>query len=271
MRTGRPRRLALLFAIAILGWSFLAYAILPFGWRHFEREAALANREMLTRTSQGIEGDPINIGLVGTEAELLCVLHAAGWSAANPVTLASSLKIIGSVVFDRPYLSAPVSPLFYEGRQEDLAFQQAAGRSADSRHHMRLWHVLDSGSSVRPVWLGAATFDRSVGLSHYTLQVTHHIAPDIDAERQFVLQTLSAVGSVKNTFEISGVGPAVRNRNGNGDRYFTDGEILFMDLVPDCRLVSRLEPAVLPNPPLVDMKNGLWSWLRPLLNETDPP
>jgi hypothetical protein len=32
-------------------------------------------------------------------------------------------------------------------------------------------------------WLGAATFDTRVGFSHTTGQVTHHIGPDVDAER----------------------------------------------------------------------------------------
>ena len=39
------------------------------------------------------------------------------------------------------------------------------------------------GQEKRPVWLGAATFDRSVGVSHYTGAITHHIDADIDAER----------------------------------------------------------------------------------------
>jgi LssY C-terminus len=37
---------------------------------------------------------------------------------------------------------------------------------------------------------GSATFDRGVGLSRYTGQVTHHIAPDIDAERDALTDDL---------------------------------------------------------------------------------
>ena len=61
---------------------------------------------------------------------MLCAMHAAGWQPADPVTLRSSVKIIGSVVLDRPYLEAPVSPLFYENRRQDLAFEKPSGRSA---------------------------------------------------------------------------------------------------------------------------------------------
>jgi hypothetical protein len=44
------------------------------------------------------------------------------------------VEIIGSVLLDRPYKSAPVSPLYFEGRHEDLAFEKADGNSpiADS-------------------------------------------------------------------------------------------------------------------------------------------
>jgi hypothetical protein len=40
--------------------------------------------------------------------------------------------------------------------------------------------LLKEGDEARPVWLGSATFDRDVGFSRYTGQVTHHIAPDIE-------------------------------------------------------------------------------------------
>ena len=61
--------------------------------------------------------------------------------------------------------------------------RKADGTSADHRHHVRFWKVLDQGEEKRPVWLGDATFDRSVGVSHYTGAITHHIDADIDAER----------------------------------------------------------------------------------------
>ena len=36
-------------------------------------------------------------------------------------------------------------------------------------------------------WLAAATYDRSVGLSTLTFQVTHKIDADIDVERDYVV------------------------------------------------------------------------------------
>jgi LssY-like putative type I secretion system component LssY len=147
---------------------------------------------MLTRTAQDIPGDPINVGLIGSKREVLCAMQAAGWYPADPVTLRSSIEIAGSALLDRPYPQAPVSPLFYLGRREDLAFEKPVGESADRRHHVRFWEVLEQGQEKRPVWLGDATYDRGVGVSRYTGAVTHHILADIDAERDLLATDLEA-------------------------------------------------------------------------------
>jgi hypothetical protein len=67
---------------------------------------------MVTQTRQGIPGDPINVGLIGNEKEVLCAMNAAKWYPADPVTFRSSIEIAGSVLLDRPYPDAPVSNLF---------------------------------------------------------------------------------------------------------------------------------------------------------------
>lgn len=180
---------------------------------------------MVTRTAQGIPGDPINVGLIGDRDDIVCAMHTAGWSPAAAISLRSSIGIAGSVIFRRPYRSAPVSNLFYLGRREDLAFEKQVGSSADQRHHVRLWKVLERGSEDRPVWLGDATFDRGVGISHYTGAITHHIAPDIDAERGQFAADLESAGMVTAKYQVTGVGPTLAGRNGGGDPYYTDGEV----------------------------------------------
>jgi hypothetical protein len=241
----------------LIAYGALAYAILPALWRHHEREPGLASLPMVTRTASGIPGDALNVGLVGNKDDVLRAMHAAGWFPADPITLRTSIEIIGSVVLDRPYHDAPVSPLFYEGKKQELAFEKPDGRSADRRHHVRFWQVLDKGTDGRPVWLGSVTFDRGVGLSHDTGQVTHHIAPDIDAERDLLMRDLREAGMVQNFFQISGTGPTLFGRNGGGDPYYTDGEIDIATLVVDG--ARRTEPPeTLPPPPLIALKDQVW-------------
>lgn len=241
----------------LLVYLMLAYLTLPALWRHHEHEPGLASLPMVTRTASGIPGDALNVGLVGSQEDVLRAMHEAGWFPADPITLRTSIRIVDSVLLDRPYRDAPVSSLYYEGRKEQLAFEKPAGRSADRRHHVRLWQVLASGEDGRPVWLGSATFDRGVGLSHDTGQITHHIAPDIDAERDLLMHDLGEAGLVRNFFQISGIGPTLFGRNGEGDPYYTDGEIDVATLVVDG--IRQTEPPVtLPPPPLIALKDNVW-------------
>ena len=246
-----------ILGVFVVVYLVLAYVVLPALWRHHEREPGLAALPMVTRTATGIPGDALNVGLVGGEEDVLRAMQAAGWFPADPVTLRSSLAIVGSVVLDRPYHDAPVSPLYYQGKKEQLAFEKPDGRSPDRRHHVRFWQVLDKGADGRPVWLGAATYDRGVGLSHYTGQLTHHIGPDIDAERDLMMHDLTEAGMLDAVFQISGIGPTLFGRNGGGDPYHTDGEIDVGSLVAN-GVKRTTPPAMLPPPPLIALKDQIW-------------
>jgi LssY C-terminus len=249
---------------AVLIYGAIAYVLLPWAWTHYEHQKGLAGRTMVTRTSQDIPGDAINVGLVATREDVLCAMHAAGWYPADPITFRSSVEIVGSVILRRPYRDAPVSNLYYDGRRQDHAFEKPVGDSADRRHHVRFWQVLQQGEENRPVWLGSATFDRDVGLSQYTGQVTHHIAPDIDAERDGLTSDLKNFKVVEAIYEVSGVGPTFTGRNGEGDRYFTDGEVKISRLVSGCD--RKAETAIeFKSPPLVYLKNETWKALAALL------
>ena len=248
---------AQLFLFVVTAYTLLAYLVLPALWTHYEHQKRLADLPMVTLTAQGIPGDPINVGLVGDTKDVLCAMHAAGWYPADPVTLRSSIEIVGSVLLDRPYRDAPVSTLYYLGRREDLAFEKPVGGSADHRNHVRFWKVLDEGEEKRPVWLGDATFDRSVGVSHYTGAITHHIDADIDAERKLLASDLEAAGMVDAKYQVTGIGPTVAGRNGGGDLYYTDGEVWILRLVEACQ--KRTSPAdIIPSPAATEIKDQIW-------------
>ncbi len=241
----------------VLAYAALAYLALPALWDHYEHQRRLADLPMVTRTAQGIPGDPINVGLIGDKLDVLCAMRAAGWYPADPVTLRSSIEIAGSVLLDRPYHDAPVSPLFYLGRREDFAFEKPAGASADRRHHVRFWKVLDHGQENRPVWLGDATFDRGVGISHYTGAITHHISADIDAERRLLASDLEQARMVDAKYQVTGIGVTLDGRNGGGDSYYTDGEVWILRLVVACQ--KRTTPAeIIPSPLATEIKDQIW-------------
>jgi hypothetical protein len=257
------RRLMAAAIAAVALYLGLAYVLAPFFWRHFEHQPRLAGLEATTRTALGLRGDAINVGLEGSKDDVLCALHAAGWRPADAVTLSSSVRIVGSVLLDRPYLDAPVSPLFYEGGKQDLAFEKPSGTSARTRHHVRFWRALDAGDAGLPVWLGAAVFDDGLGVSHYTGQITHHTAADIDAERDLLMSDLEQAKKVAEIYSVSGVGPTLFARNGGGDPYFTDGDIAFAQLVSGCE-ERQSAPRTLHEAPRIEAKNALFSWAKRL-------
>jgi hypothetical protein len=261
-RFDRRRALAILATVAAV-YLVLAYLAAPLVWRHYERQREIADLGARTVTAQGIPGDVINVGLEGSEADLMCAMAAAGWSPSDPVTLESSMRIAGSVIFHRPYRDAPVSPLFFNGRRQDFAFEQLVGGSARTRHHVRFWKALESGDDGRQVWLGAAIFDDGLGISHYTGQITHHTAPDIDDERDFLIHSLVDAGRVDKTYSVSGIGPTLFGRNGGGDPFYTDGEIAFADIAPECRTREAPPEAQAP-PPRIAAKNVVYAWLAAL-------
>jgi LssY C-terminus len=256
------------FVITLGIWLILAYVLLPMIWRHYEHNPALADAPKTTLTSQGIPGDPLNVGLIGSEEEVVRAMHAAGWSPADPITLKSSVRIATSVVFKRPDPDAPVSGLYLFGRKQDLAFEKPVGGSARHRHHVRFWNWAHGGRAGRPLWIGSITFDNSVGFSHLTGQVTHHIAADIDAERHGLIEDLIAVGWLSRTYQVTGVGATIAGRNGGGDRYYTDGELTIGVLATNGEASRR--PERLANPPAVQIKEQLWSAIGPLLKATSP-
>ncbi len=248
----------------VLVWLVVAYLALPLAWRHHERQPGLADHPMLTATANGIPGDPINVGLVGSREETILAMHAAGWYPADKLTLDAAVKIAGSVVFHRPYRDAPVSTLFYDGRQQDLAFEKPDGTSPDRRHHVRFWQALETGAEGRPVWVGAATFDRGVGLASTTAQITHHIAPDVDAERDLLIGDLSAARVIVTAYQISGAGPTLFGRNGGGDRWYSDGETKLAVIAP-AATVQPAPPQVIDPPAPIDRKATLWEAARSIL------
>jgi hypothetical protein len=259
---GHARHYFVLLAAVIVCYVTVSYLILPATWSRIEHEPGLSARPMLTSTAQGIPGDPINVGLIGTREDVVSAFHASGWYPADSITLRTSLEIMGSVLFDRAYKDAPVSPLFLEGRHQDLAFEKPDGVSADRRQHVRFWLVLARGVEGSPVWLGSATFDKGVTLSRDTGQVTHKIAPNVDEERDQLVGALNQAQMVISIYQMKGIGPTLNGRNGEGDPYYSDGEIWVAKLV---RRGDKADKIAIRQPPpaLIKIKDAVFSWSSP--------
>lgn len=183
---------------------------------------ALARSPRHTTTSRGNQGDAVNVAFIGTEADLHQALAAAGWYVADPVTLETSLRIAADVVLRKPYPHAPVSDLYLWGRRQDAAFEQPVGGSPKQRHHVRFWQSAERDQAGRPLWLGAATFDERVEISRTTGGVTHRISPDIDRERNKLVQDAIRADALDGYYWVEAFHRQAEGRNGGGDPYRTD-------------------------------------------------
>ncbi|MBX3451910.1 MAG: LssY C-terminal domain-containing protein [Planctomycetaceae bacterium] len=221
------RRQATVVFVGILAAYFaIAYGVMPFLWKAYEdHHPALDDLPGITQTSDRHPGDPINVALIGSESDIKEIFKVAGWFPADHLGLRSDIKIAADSVLDRPYDDAPVSNLFYWGRKEDLAFELPSGRSPRHRHHVRFWKSEKLDDQGRPLWAGAVTYDERVGLSHTTGQITHHIAPDVDAERDHLMETLEKTGQLVDVHDIDNFHQVREGRNGGGDLWKTDGKL----------------------------------------------
>ena len=220
-------------AIGLVLYLAIAYVLVPLIWREAEgRHPALDTLPQIARTHDNIPGDPLNIALIGTEATLSRSMLAAGWHPADPLTLESCLRIGADTVFHRPYDDAPVSNLFVWGRKQDLAFEQPVGNDPRKRHHVRFWQSTEKDQQGRPLWIGGATFDHKVGFSHTTGQITHHISPEVDAERDKILDDLKQAGAFSNVKWIDDFHKQLSGHNGGGDPWKTDGRLPVVTLNP---------------------------------------
>jgi LssY C-terminus len=207
--------------------------VLPAWWSRFERRhPALADVPDVTHTGSGIPGDPLNVALVGTEAELERIFTAAGWTRAAALGVRSDLEIAADTVLARPDPNAPVSNLYLFGRREDLAFEQPIGDDPRRRHHVRLWRAPELDRDGRPLWIGAAVRDARVGFSETTGQITHVTAPDVDAERDYLFAALAKTGELVETLHVAEFHAVREGRNGGGDPWRSDGELYLGVLRP---------------------------------------
>lgn len=221
-----------IFAYVVL-WLFSSYLVLPLINKvltnHYLPDYFIGR----SRTSDGLLGDPINLAFIGKKEALIQLFLDSGWTLAEPLSLVSSIRMILSSVLGRTYPSAPVSSLFLFGDKQVLAFEQEIAHNPRKRHHVRIWQTpknwyLPGGKEAD--WLAAATYDRKVGFSAFTGQITHKISSDIDEERDFVLDTFRVANLSLSIENVEHFTTSYHGLNGGGDTIYTDGALPFIKI-----------------------------------------
>lgn len=227
-----------------LVYGIAAYIILPHIVRMCLKVMKRGSVPSFSLTSDGFPGDPVNLALVGTFAELNSAFTRAGWIVADPLGLKSSWRMALAFILNRPYPSAPFSTLYLFGRKQDIGFQKPIDGSPRKRHHIRFWALgLDRAQQAntpqfwlnadRPspdvpaLWVGAGTRDTGLSFTKFTFQFTHSTDDDTNMERDFILRELMKARVIgEPTWHREGE----RINLGTVNHYVTDGEIAVVRL-----------------------------------------
>lgn len=170
-------------------------------------------------------GDPLNLVLVGDTEDMLASLSRAGWSFTHRIDITTVRRMVAAAISGAAYPVAPVSPLYFMGRPQDIALQRARN-TIIQRNHLRLW-LAPFRFDGQPVWVGQVSRDISVKVTLLSPTFTTHVIdPNIDEAREHLLQSLLVSGTVERFAFVAGVPPASPSDphvNLTEDPYFTDG------------------------------------------------
>ena len=160
--------------------------------------------------------------------------------------------------------SRPGQPLFFDGRRQDLAFEKPSRRERfDPSSLCASGRRSKPGDDGRPVWLGAATFDDGLGVSHYTGQITPSRRAGHRRRADLLLADLAAAKKVAATYWVSGVGPTPRSaETATATCYFTDGEIAFARLCAGLRSAGGRAGGACAPPRRIAAKNAVFCVAR---------
>lgn len=170
-------------------------------------------------------GDPLNLVVVGDGLATLFPFVQRGWRFAQRLGIESGAQMAVDFVLGREDDTAPVSPLYVFGRHQDLAIQKARNTISE-RNHLRLW-LTPLTFEGKNVWVGQIS--RDIGVEYTTKSwygTTHKIDPQVDFDREYLLQDLILASAVARFGYVRGVGrssPPDPRTNLTGDPYVTDG------------------------------------------------
>jgi hypothetical protein len=227
--------------IPVIGiWVLSAYFFLPHIHRWFSRIYIPNYFFGRTRTSDGLLGDPVNVAVIGSKKQLIDSMEKSGWAIADELSFKTSLKTVYASLLRKSYSTAPVSSLYLFHKKQELAFQKEINSNPHKRHHVRFWPTpkkwwLPGG--YRADWLGAATYDRKIGFSSLTLQFTHKISENTDEERDYLVSNLVKSNPKIEINTADHFTSGYFDRNGGGDRIYTDGALPFITL--DCKNINN--------------------------------
>ncbi|MEN6474096.1 MAG: LssY C-terminal domain-containing protein [Syntrophaceae bacterium] len=181
---------------------------------------------LYTETLSGYNQEPLSILILAhDDRQLFKAFHQAGWFQADEVDLKSLARAGFYSLMRMNYPTAPIPPSFWDNRVQDFGFERSVTiPTYRRRHHARIWksHVRSQEGQV--MYVGTASLD--IGA---LWGISHKIWPDIDTEREYLLQSLLKTGMVAWYHKVAFVDP-VKGQDINGNLFSTDGDLYLVKL-----------------------------------------
>jgi LssY C-terminus len=178
----------------------------------------------------GNEGDMVNFAMVGTREQVVTAFKAAGWVTVDKSVQDAIVSGLMATLNKESYTAMPMSTLYLFGRPQDMSYARADPLMvAAERHHLRVWKT-DKVIGGRPVWVGSSTHDIGFEKDQRNGKVTHKIDPEIDKERDYLLQSFDAAGVFSSAAYVTPDNPMLEARTATGGSFHSDGRIVVMDL-----------------------------------------
>jgi hypothetical protein len=178
-----------------------------------------------TNADATVQGDPLNLVLVGEIDKIFSAFLDRQWNMTEEVDWGSSWQETKAFLFGTTFRYAPASSLYLYGRRQDVTIQKPRA-TIEERNHVRLWRA-PMRFQGKPVWVGQVSRDIGVRFTLATWNLaTHRIDPHVDNTREYLVQDLfrsrlvAKVGYVKGGDVATLVSP---RKNLTGDPYITDG------------------------------------------------
>lgn len=240
--------------LILLIYLFFAYIGIPMLIRLLRIFIKPNHIPLYATTPDGWPADPVNIAIAArSEKQFIKIMKNAGWFKADKATLKNSIREAYSIIFNRPYPTAPFSNLYLFDQPFDIGFQKPAnGRmSARSRHHVRFWklqlpeedeehtphfsfwykHLKHLFHPEKTIWIGAAIDDTGpIGIRWRSGQITHKNDTDTNKERDLIINDLSEAHHIRSIDTLHAGEPFSFRGQTLGNNFICDGTIKIIEL-----------------------------------------
>ncbi len=185
---------------------------------------------------EGREGDMLNLILVAKEDDLQAAFSHAGWLAVEQ----SHPQIIWHLLLQRThYAKLPMDHLYAFGRPQDYSFSMPdPAATVARRHHLRIWKT-DRVMDDKTVWVAAATHDIGIQFVLRKLWLFHKIDPNVDAERDFIAESLTATEQLTKKQYIARASPLAGAETATGQAFYSDNRMLLMGFTTKATMAPR--------------------------------